>query len=61
MFNNLIYWSKITTYNNEDFNKVVNAAEKGENELLELISSGISIDVKNQVNHKKLNKYTMRQ
>jgi hypothetical protein len=41
-------------YNNEDFNKVVNAAENGENALLEVISSGISINVQNEVNHKIL-------
>ncbi len=39
-------------YNNEDFDKVVNAADNGDNALLEVISSGISINVKNQVNHK---------
>jgi hypothetical protein len=39
-------------YNNEDFYKVVNAAENGENELLEVISSGISVNVQNKVNHK---------
>ena len=38
-------------YNNDkDFNKVVNAAKNGENELLAVISSGISINVKNKVN-----------
>ena len=44
MLNNLIYRSNITKYNNEDFNKVVNAAK--------VLSSGISINVKNKVNHK---------
>ncbi len=39
-------------YNNEHFNKVVNAAKNGENALLEVINSGISINVKNEVNHK---------
>jgi hypothetical protein len=52
MFSNLIYRSNITTYNNKDFDKVVNAAINGENELLEVISSGISINVQNKVNHK---------
>ena len=52
MFSNLIYSSNITMYNNEDFNKVVNAAENGENALLKVISSGISINVQNEVNHK---------
>ncbi len=41
-------------YNNEDFNKVVNAAKNGENTLLEVISSGISINVKDKVNHNNL-------
>jgi hypothetical protein len=50
MFINLIYRSNITMYNNEDFNKVVNAAENGENELLQVLSSGISINVQNEVN-----------
>jgi hypothetical protein len=50
--NNLIYRSNITKYNNEDFNKVVNAAEYGENALLKVISSGISINVQNKVNYK---------
>jgi hypothetical protein len=39
-------------YNNEDFYAVVIAAENGENELLEVINSGISINVQNEVNHK---------
>ena len=39
-------------YSNEDVDKVVNAAENGENALLEVISSGISINVQNKVNHK---------
>ncbi len=53
MLKNLIYRSNITMYNNEDFNKVVNAAKNGENALLlEVISSGISINVQNKVNHK---------
>jgi hypothetical protein len=52
MFSNLIYRSNITMYNNKDFNKVVNAAESGENALLEVISSGISINVQNKVNHR---------
>jgi hypothetical protein len=52
MFSNLIHRSNITMYNDEDFNKVVNAAENGENVLLKVISSGISINVKNEVNHK---------
>jgi hypothetical protein len=51
MFNNLICRSNITTYKNEDFDKVVNAATSGENELFESISSGISINVQNEVNH----------
>ncbi len=55
MFCNLIYRSNITTYNNnEDFNKVVTAAKNGENELLAVINSGISINVQNWVNDKKL-------
>jgi hypothetical protein len=45
-----MYRSNITIYNDEDFNKVVNAAQNGENELLAVISSGISINVKNKVN-----------
>jgi hypothetical protein len=52
MLRNLIYRSDITMYNNEDFNKVVNAAENGENALLKVISSGISINIENEVNHK---------
>jgi hypothetical protein len=39
-------------YDDEDFNKVFNAAENGENALLKVISSGISINVKNKVNNK---------
>jgi hypothetical protein len=43
------------TSSNKDFNKVINALKKGEKELLEVIrSSGISINVKNKVNHKNL-------
>jgi hypothetical protein len=49
MFTNLIYRSNITTHNDEDFNKVVNAAKNGENELLAVINSGISINVINKV------------
>jgi hypothetical protein len=45
-------------YNNEDFNKVVSAAKNGESALLEVISSGISINVQNKVNHKIY--YTVR-
>jgi hypothetical protein len=57
MFNcRLIYRSNITAYNDEDFNKVVNAAQNGENELLAVISSGISINVKNKVNHETINR-----
>ncbi len=40
----------MTTYNDEDFNKVVYAAKNGENKLLAVISSGISINVQNKVN-----------
>jgi hypothetical protein len=55
MFNcNLIYRSNIKKYNNKNFTKVVNAAEEGENELLAVINSGISINVKNKVNNKIL-------
>ncbi len=57
MFSNLIYRSNITTFNNEDFNKVVNAAKNGENELLEVICSGISINVQNEVNRTKSGAY----
>jgi hypothetical protein len=39
---------------NEDFTKVVNAAENGKNALLEVLSSGISINLQNEVNHKIL-------
>jgi hypothetical protein len=46
MLSNLIYRSN---YNNVDFNKMVHAAQIGENELLQVISSGISINVKNEV------------
>jgi hypothetical protein len=46
-----MYRSNITTYYDEDFNKVVNAAINGENELLAVISSGISINVQNKVNY----------
>ncbi len=53
MFSNLIWRSHITKYNIEEFNKVVNAATKGENELLAVINSGISINVQNEVNHNK--------
>jgi hypothetical protein len=49
MLSNLIYRSN---YNNEDFNKVVHAAQNGENELLQVISSEISINVKNEVKQK---------
>ena len=52
MFSNLIYRSNITKYNNKHFIKIVNAAENGENALLEVISSGTSINVKNEVNPK---------
>jgi hypothetical protein len=56
MFCNLIYRSNITTYNNnEDFNKVYFAAYNGENELLAVINSGISINVQDEVKHKILN------
>ena len=52
---NLIYRSNITTYNNdEDFNKVVSAAARGKTKLLAVISSGISINVKDKVNHNNL-------
>jgi hypothetical protein len=45
MFSNLICRSNITKCNNdENFNNVVNAAK--------IISSGISINVQNKVNHK---------
>jgi hypothetical protein len=54
MFNSdLIYGSNITTYNDEDFDKVFNAAKQGENELLAVINSGVSINVKNEVNNRK--------
>jgi hypothetical protein len=49
MFSNLIYRSNITTDYDEDFNKVVDAVEKGENELLAVISSGISINIQNSL------------
>jgi hypothetical protein len=51
---NLIYRSNITMYNDDDCNKVIIAAKNGENALLEVISSGISINVQNKVNHKIL-------
>ncbi len=37
MFSNLFYRSNITTHNDEDFNKVLNAALNGENELLQVV------------------------
>jgi hypothetical protein len=46
-------------YNNEDFNIVVNAAKNGENELLAVVTSGISINVKNEVNHIFFRKYNI--
>jgi hypothetical protein len=50
MLNNLIYRSNIAaSYNDEDFNKIVYAAINGENELLAVMNSGVSIDVKNKV------------
>ncbi len=50
---NLMYRSNITRYySDQGFIKVVNAAINGENELLAVISSGIS--VKNMVNHYNL-------
>ncbi len=61
MFSNLVYRSNITTNNNEDFDKVVIAALNGENELLAVIKSGISINVKNEVNHNNLILIYMRQ
>jgi hypothetical protein len=50
---NLIYRSNNITasYNDEDFNKVVYAAKEGENELLAVMSSGVSINITNMVNH----------
>jgi hypothetical protein len=51
MFSNLYYRNNISTYNDEDFDKVVNAAKNGENALLEVISSRISINVKNEVSN----------
>jgi hypothetical protein len=50
IFSNLVYRSNITTYNDEDFNKVVSAAARGKTKLLAVISSGISINVQNKVN-----------
>jgi hypothetical protein len=55
MCTNLICRSHIAKYNTKKFKKVVNAARKGKNELLAVINSGISINVQNEVNHKKLN------
>jgi hypothetical protein len=55
MYSNLTYRSNITTsYNDDDFHKVFNAAKNGENELLAVINSGISINVKNKVNNRNL-------
>jgi hypothetical protein len=44
----------MTKCNNADFNKVVNAAKNGENALLEVLGSGISINDKNKVNQNNL-------
>ncbi len=44
----------MTKYYNKDFNKVLNAAKNGENALLNVISSGISINVQNEVNQNNL-------
>jgi hypothetical protein len=49
-----MYRSNIITYIDDDFNKVVSAAKNGENALLAVISSGISINTQNEVNNIKL-------